>query len=250
MLTLPAIRDDRPADYDPRQPGEALWPWFKSAAEWEQRRRLEPRDFYALDQQDPRSEGGTEWPAECFPPSIWFDVWPRDLQCLTIALDPSKGREASSGDYSALVALARGRDGSLWVEADLARRPTPRIVADGIEFARRIQQETGLTLEGFGVEADQFQELLADLFLDATRATGMTLPVYKMATGGTPKPTRIRRLSADILKRNFRFRSTPGTRLLVRQLEEFPAADHDDGPDALEYARRLAQRLWPARHGK
>jgi hypothetical protein len=38
-----------------------------------------------------------------------------------------------------------------------------------------------------------------------------------------------------------RFRDiSPSTRLLVEQLQEFPIADHDDGPDALEMALRLA----------
>lgn len=251
VVTLPALATDRRHPDDPRAPGEALWPWFRSAAEWEQRRRLEPRDFYALDQQDPRAEGGTEWDAACFPASMWFDEWPRDgLQILTVGLDPSKGRDAAHGDYSALVALARDNAGTLWVEADLARRPTPRIVADGIEFARRVQAECGRTLEGFGVESDQFQELLADEFVKQTRAAGFALPIYKMTTENVKKEVRIRRLSADVTRANIRFRATPGTRLLVRQLQDFPVGDHDDGPDALEYARRLAIKLWNAGGGK
>jgi len=36
---------------------------------------------------------------------------------------------------------------------------------------------------------------------------------------------------------------SPGTRLLVDQLRDFPAGDHDDGPDALEMALRLAEQL-------
>lgn len=251
VLTLPALATDQRHPQDPRAVGDALWPWLRPRAELEQMRLTEPRDFAALQQQDPRAEGGTEWEASCFPPSIWFDDWPKaSLQFLVIALDPSKGKDASHGDYSALVALARDNQGTLWVEADLARRPTPRIVADGIEFARRIEHETGLTLDGFGCEADQFQELLADQFAAASRAAGFALPMYKMLTGGVNKQVRIRRLSADINRKNIRFRATPMTRLLVRQLQEFPVADHDDGPDALEYARRLAVRLWNANGGK
>jgi hypothetical protein len=36
---------------------------------------------------------------------------------------------------------------------------------------------------------------------------------------------------------------SPSTRLLFHQLREFPVADHDDGPDALEMAIRLADDL-------
>jgi predicted phage terminase large subunit-like protein len=249
VLTLPALATDvRHAD-DPRQPGEALWPWFRPAAELERIKTLEPRDFFALQQQDPRGEGATEWGPECFPSSIWFDDWPHpdSITLLVIALDPSKGKDAKHGDYSALVVLARARDGTLWVEADLARRPTPRIVADGIELARRVQAETGHTLDGFGVESDQFQELLADEFVRQTKDAGFTLPIFKMTTGGVNKEVRIRRLSSDVTKVNIRYRATPGTRLLVRQMEQFPNADHDDGPDALEYGKRLGVHLWNGR---
>jgi hypothetical protein len=34
------------------------------------------------------------------------------------------------------------------------------------------------------------------------------------------------------------------TKLLVQQLQEFPVAEHDDGPDALEMAVRLAEELF------
>lgn len=36
---------------------------------------------------------------------------------------------------------------------------------------------------------------------------------------------------------------SPGTRLLVDQLRQFPVGNHDDGPDALEMAIRLAAEM-------
>jgi hypothetical protein len=249
VLTLPAIATDKPHPDDWRKPGEALWPWFRDEAAWEQRRKLEPRDFYALDQQDPRAEGGTEWDSSLFPPSIWFDDWPTDLVLLTFALDPSKGRSSKHGDYSAIVALGRSKDGTLWCEADLARRPTTRILDDSIEFVERVSRETARQPDGFGVESDQFQELLADQLAERAAGKWFAGIVYKMLTGGVPKEVRIRRLTPDLTARKLRFRATPGTRLLVRQLEEFPVGEHDDGPDGLEYARRLAIHLWNGKRG-
>jgi phage terminase large subunit-like protein len=41
------------------------------------------------------------------------------------------------------------------------------------------------------------------------------------------------------VRRELRVRNNPGGRLLVDQLMDFPNADHDDGPDALEMAIRL-----------
>jgi predicted phage terminase large subunit-like protein len=55
------------------------------------------------------------------------------------------------------------------------------------------------------------------------------------------KLVRIRRLSPYLAARRLRFkRHSPGTQLLVEQLKMFPVGDHDDGPDALEMAIRLA----------
>lgn len=191
---------------------------------------------------------GAEWPGEWFGESLWFKDWPPDSIVLrVIALDPSKGR-GEDGDDSAFVLLGRDRAGTLWVEGDLSNtRPTTRIVTDGLRLATRFERETGGRLDGFGCEADQFQELLADVFVKESKAAGIALPVYKLTTGGTPKEVRIRRLTPYLSQGLFRFRDTPGTRRLVRQLQEFPVGEHEDGPDALEYAIRLAVHLWNGR---
>ena len=246
VLTLPALATDRPCPGDPRRPGEALWPAFRDAAFFEQRRRLEPRDFYALDQQDPRAEGGTEWPSDLFPASIWFDDWPRDeIEAWVVACDPSKGRSSKHGDYSAMVLLARDRSGHYWIEADLARRPADRIVADTYELVRRGRAELVRTEEGVGYETDGFAALFLPILRTAEKQYQLQLRLHDISHGGAPKATRIRRLTPRLTAGKLHFRSTPGTRLLVRQMEEFPLADHDDGPDALEMADRLIERLWP-----
>ena len=246
VLTLPALATDRRHPDDPRQPGEALWPAFRDEAFFDQRRRLEPRDFYALDQQDPRAEGGTEWPADLFGPSLWFDNWPTDeIEAWVVACDPSKGRSSKHGDYSALVLLARDRSGHYWIEADLARRPADRIVADTYELVRRGRAELVRTEEGVGYETDGFAALFLPILRTAEKQYQLQLRLHDISHGGAPKATRIRRLTPRLTAGKLHFRSTPGTRLLVRQMEEFPLADHDDGPDALEMADRLIERLWP-----
>jgi hypothetical protein len=64
-----------------------------------------------------------------------------------------------------------------------------------------------------------------------------------MTNTASKRQLRIPRLGPYLARRQLRFRDTPDCRLLVRQLEEFPLADHDDGPDALEMALRLLHRL-------
>lgn len=155
-----------------------------------------------------------------------------------MALDPSKGADSRRGDYSALVWLGIDRRGLIYVEADLARRPTPEIVAGGVERFGLFRPDL------FGVEVNQFQELLAGEFESEFRRRGLLGVRPVPIDNRVSKQVRIRRLGPYLASRRLRFRAgTPGTQLLVEQLREFPVADHDDGPDALEMAIRLAAEL-------
>lgn len=193
---------------------------------------------------------GAEFPPEWFPESLWFCDWPPGVELRVVALDPSKGR-THHADYSAFILLAMTPDLTLWVEADLDRRPTTKIVSDGFALARRFAQETGGPINGFGVESDGFQEVLADEFTRQSLARKVSLPLFKLASGGVPKENRIRaHVTPHLSQGQVRFRDTPGTRLLVRQLMEFPVGAYVDGPDALAYARKLAVHLWNGKQAR
>ena len=105
-----------------------------------------------------------------------------------MALDPSKGSDARRGDYSAIVLLGVDRQGMFYVEADLARRPTPEMVADGAEWFRRFRPDV------FGVEANQFQDLLAGEFEAEFRRQGILAARPVPIENRTNKQVRIRRL--------------------------------------------------------
>jgi predicted phage terminase large subunit-like protein len=194
-------------------------------------------------QNSPIDPAACEWPESYFDEPLWFEAWPSATIVRTMALDPSKGADARRGDYSALVLLGVDRQGIVYVEADLARRPTPQMVADGVELFGRFRPDV------FGIESNQFQELLAGEFETEFRRQGMLGARPWPIENRTSKLVRIRRLSPYLASRRLRFRQTPGTRLLVEQLKQFPLADHDDGPDALEMALRLAADLLAARRG-
>ena len=217
----------------------------------------EEEDLYAL--MCMRAEGGRaaferekqnspinpelcEWPEAYFDEGIWFDDWPEHLQVKTLALDPSKGSDARRGDYSALVMLGVDRQGIVYVEADLARRPTPQIVADGVELCRRFRPDV------FGIEANQFQDLLCGEFEAEFHRQGVLGTRPWPLENRANKLVRIRRLGPYLSARRLRFKSgSPGTRLLVEQLRQFPLGNHDDGPDAAEMALRLAAELLEGR---
>jgi predicted phage terminase large subunit-like protein len=196
-------------------------------------------------QNSPINPEVCEWPEAYFDEGVWFDEWPRELAMKTMALDPSKGADARRGDFSAIVMLGVGRDGVLYMEADLARRPTPQIVADGVELYRRFRPDV------FGIEANQFQDLLGVEFEAAFRHQGLLGARPWPLENRTNKLVRIRRLGPYLSTRRIRFKTgSPGTRMLVEQLRQFPAGDHDDGPDAAEMALRLAEGLAAGRKGK
>lgn len=183
-----------------------------------------------------------EWPESYFADHIWFDLWPAELTIKTIALDPSKGQDARRGDYSAFVMLGIDPAGLIYVEADLARRPTPQIVADGATWCARFRPLA------FGVEANQFQELLAGELAAEFQRQGIRHVVPCAIHNSVNKQVRIRRLGPRLSQRRLRFLArSASTRLLVDQLRDFPAAAHDDGPDALEMALRLAEEVWQGR---
>jgi predicted phage terminase large subunit-like protein len=153
-------------------------------------------------------------------------------------LDPSKGKDARHGDYSAFVKLGIDKNQNLYVEADLQRRPTPQIVADGVEWVQQFRPD------GFAIETNQFQELLVAELKRVGLQRKVHLPVYGL-NNQVNKQVRIRRLGTYLAQRKLHFKArSGGTALLVDQLRDFPVGEHDDGPDALEMALRVMIELW------
>ena len=90
-----------------------------------------------------------EWHESYFDGQIWFEHWPGALRVKTIALDPSKGLDSRRGDYSAFVLLGVDENGLMFIESDLARRPTPEMVCRGAELYAAFRPDV------FGVESSQ-----------------------------------------------------------------------------------------------
>ncbi len=256
VIRLPALAE--PGDALGRLPGQPLWPTgfdelgrprpqFDHA--WlEARRAAYQASGYewmwnALYQQNPPETLDVEFRADYFSDTIWFDEWPVAAEVVdrVMALDPSLGA-SDHCDYSAFVMLVLDRSGILWVEADLDRRDAHRMALDAVRLGHVFNPLA------FCVEANGFQQLLADGIARALRADGFMLPVTPWANTQN-KVARIRGLAPYLARGEFRFRRhSPGTALLVEQLKGFPSAKHDDGPDALAMALELArERFFAAR---
>jgi predicted phage terminase large subunit-like protein len=175
-----------------------------------------------------------EWPEEYFDETIWFSDWPTGLKARVIALDPSKGADSKRGDYSAYVVLGVDKAGLLYVEANLARRATPQMVAEGVELCKQFRPDQ------FALEANVCQHLLGEHFVAEFRRQQMPHVRPAMIDNSVNKQVRIRRLGPMLSTKQLRFKTnSPSTKLLVDQLKGFPIGDHDDGPDALEMATRI-----------
>ena len=216
-----------------------LWPEHEDLYQLMRMRVDEGRTQFEREKQNsPLDPAKCEWPEEYFGHHIWFQEWPEELVVRTVALDPSKGADARSGDYSAYVMVGIDRHGLYHVEADLERRPTTQMAYDGALFCKRFNPQA------FGVETSLLHELLAKEFKAAFREIHAKNYLTHEIKNSVSKPVRIRRLGPLLAQRRLRFYGkSKGTKLLVEQLRNFPQGAHDDGPDALEMAVRLAEEL-------
>jgi predicted phage terminase large subunit-like protein len=192
--------------------------------------------FEAEKQCNPIDPTKCEWPEAFFAwDGLWVPRMPEDkkLAIKVVAVDPSKGKDAKRGDYSAIVRLGRTPGGTLYVEADLERRTTDVLVSDFVETCRNWRTDAA------GVESNAYQELLGEDIQIKGEQLGYVVPL-NLIENHVNKLVRIRRLTPYLSQKKVRFVDTPGTRLLVDQCKDFPLGTHDDGPDGMEMALRLA----------
>jgi predicted phage terminase large subunit-like protein len=145
-----------------------------------------------------------------------------------VALDPSKGKTDRS-DYSSIICLgidAETNDAFVR-EADLQRRPTDQIVRDFVHACLRWRPALAV------VEDVAYQELLKDQIEAELRRAGIDIPIVGFSSS-TPKELRIESLGAPVRTGRIQFKREQV--LLLEQLEQFPHAAHDDGPDGLHMA--------------
>jgi hypothetical protein len=63
------------------------------------RATIGPASFASEKQGDPVNPEQCEWDSSYFDyPGFWFEQWPGRLEIRTVGLDPSKGKDAKTGD--------------------------------------------------------------------------------------------------------------------------------------------------------
>ena len=147
------------------------------------------------------------------------------------ACDPSMGKKG--GDFSGIITLGQDNNHYVYVlDADLQKRHPDIIISDVLSKHEYYQYKL------FGVEDNQFQEYFKDAMQkkidEEKRGKGL---IIKGVHSHSDKILRIQSLQPDI--RNGRIKFKKDQQKLIDQLLNFPSADHDDGPDALEIAMSL-----------
>lgn len=143
------------------------------------------------------------------------------------ALDPSLGKNNKSRDPSAILIGAYYRKAARLdvVEASVRRRLPTIIIRDVIAMQRKYRCALWF------VESVQFQEFLRTQLMKEAALAGVPLPARPVIPS-TDKDLRIEGLQPPMAAGMIRLH--PTQTVLLEQLQSWPQADHDDGPDCLE----------------
>jgi len=218
--------------------GSSLWEARHPASKLKMQKQLMGTVAFNREKMnEPVPEGGffrEEWIHYYHPDSL------KDCQLVVVAFfDPSLETGAGT-DYKACVTVGWDRQQMTFYVMDafiqkVTLEQTLRAICNR-------HQEYGYQV--LGVEDNLFQRLLLKEFDRLGKELGLMLPL-KGVTHRLAKETRIASLSPFLERGKIRFiRGHSNQELLLEQLLYFPSRTmHDDGPDALEGAIRLAQGI-------
>ncbi len=203
-----------------------LWPGRYSLPDLMKIRAMDYRAFQSERQDEPGTDGSTEWPPAYFDRAdIWFDDWPDDLTGTAVFLDPSKGEGSKPGDWQAhTLGGWSPKARCFYVEADPQREYPPEMVARAIRHAETMRcPVTAETNSTMGLLTAEFTRQIA----------GRAIGLQGINVKGNKKMRIISTLGAWLARGQIRIRNTAGGRELVSQLRDVPNGEYDDCPDSL-----------------
>lgn len=190
-------------------------------------------------------------PENCTFNEEWFDFYDDDGKIppdfsegrfLFIgANDPSLGKTRKS-DTSSIIGLALDtKSGYMYVViASVERRKPDVIIEDAIETSRRLKREYKKPFTKFGVETVQFQAYFKDIMVQRSAEAGEYLPIEEIKSIQN-KDVRIQSLQPFVKNGYIKF--SKRHKELLKQMSEYPMGAHDDAPDGLEMAVKLARSV-------
>ena len=247
IVSMPAIAER--TEYMPdgsvfRQPGDPLCPELHDLNQLaEMKKYMTPYQWSALYQQDPTTPGGCHWSPDLFNERVIVDEWPKGIQHLVLALDPSSGKDQKHGDYPAICALGTAGNGLFYADF-LMNRASPTIIAQELAtYLVKLRDATGKTPDLMGVEKIGLWELYAEKLIREFDRIGIFVPLTEISHESRDKTLRIQRVDPYVSHREVRFIRSNGTLIALQQFRDFPSGRHDDACDAAEMAFRLLPRV-------
>lgn len=209
---------------------EVLWPDVQTLYDLMLFRAASPATFAAEMQNEPIDES-----LAVFKNFSYYTEPPRG----TInygAVDPALGK--ARGDTTAIIVVGRDpQTGKIYVlHADIGRYDPMRTIE------RMIQSQKLFNCVRWAVEDVAFQEFFRKIIVTISASEGVPLPVVGVKQRAS-KDIRIESLAPHVENGVILFH--PQQYTLLEQLRLYPLADHDDGPDALEMAFRIAHSASP-----
>jgi predicted phage terminase large subunit-like protein len=226
--------------------GSALWPeeWGLPRLEaYKREPNVGSLGFAREMMNDPRDEESKVFNLTEF---TFYDMtWPDDLKryrVVATAADPAGGEkpgDLKKGKRDWFVAVSGGvsRDGTIDIFNVEMHKGTPDIQMDTlIDVYQTYKTKT------IGIEENMFKNLYGPTFMERAKRKRM-YPSVKVLTNTTNKVSRILGTQPVLTNRTVRFARhlMEKVPLFFAQFDEFPGADFDDGPDAVEMLIRLLE---------
>jgi hypothetical protein len=203
--------------------------------------------FNSLYQQDPSlSPAGLEWSGDLFNGITYTEMPVGTIPKIKVcALDPSKGRNARTGDYGAMCYLIIDTNGHVWCEdIKLVRLPGPQLED---QFIAWIEAHP---CDGACVESDLDGGSMCEMItrkLTMANKLGLANKMWNLPSAGLgEKAERLRRdLSRLLAVRKLHIKEVGHFRLALSQFRNFSphGNDHDDSVDCISMGVRMAIKL-------
>lgn len=243
-LRLPALCDDPTTDPLGRQLDEPLWPERYSkecllSIKDELELSGQSHIWECLYQQNPLGDPGVrEWPEEYLNGIMTPGMPTNNIRLRVLALDPSKSKKSTTGDFAAFTYLVLTTEGHVHVQSWFYRAPADQVVSEAVALLDQLRPHA------FIYESTMMQELFGKWILERCNQRGIPCPIWEFSTQ-EEKNVRIRMALTPLLgqRRLHLDANSPGNRLLLSQIREFPTGNHDDGPDSLTMGTYLLNQL-------
>lgn len=226
IITLRAICEADNFDYDPREPGEALWPEKHSIEKLEAKKKLDPKGFGNTHQQQTSPEDGDIFNKKWFkivtnktlPPQATIDMW----------IDGAYTKNTDN-DPTGIDLFAYLGNKMLWIHSFDKYLEMPELLKyiKALYKTFKLGGNTRIFIEP-KASGKSLKQMLKNLGYNAIEIKGKQLEFDKVARASAAQPT-CEAEKVEMLEGAWNEDT-------LKQLTKFPNTKHDEHVDNLGYA--------------